>query len=87
MMFRSTLLALATSLTLTPMALAQNTSSSTMQVHITAPGNGPAAQTLDLPLSKAAVIHLPVDAVDVLVTNPDIADAVIRTSRRAYILG
>lgn len=68
-------------------AMAQGDGSSTMQVHITSPGAGPASQTLNLPFSKAAVIHLPVDAVDVLVTNPEIADAVIRTPRRAYILG
>lgn len=59
----------------------------TLQVYIREPGNGPVSENLDLPLSKAAVIHLPVDATDVLVTNPAIADAVIRTPRRAYLLG
>lgn len=59
----------------------------TMQVHIRAPGDGPVSETLDLPLNKAAVIHLPVDAADVLVTNPAVADAVVRTARRAYIMG
>ena len=59
----------------------------TMQVYIRAPGDGPASESLLLPLSKAAVINLPVDAADVLVTNPDVVQAVIRTPRRAYLLG
>ncbi len=50
-------------------------------------GNGPVSQSLALPLNKAAVIELPVDARDVLVSNPEIVDAVIRTPRRVYILG
>lgn len=59
----------------------------TMQVHIREPGDGPVSRSLDLPLSKAAVVHLPVDVADVLVTNPDIVDAVVRTPRRAYLMG
>jgi pilus assembly protein CpaC len=50
-------------------------------------GNGPVSQSLSLPLNKAAVIELPIDARDVLVSNPKIVDAVIRTPRRIYILG
>lgn len=48
---------------------------------------GPAAQSLALPRGKSAIIELPVDARDVLVTNPAVADAVLRTPRRIYILG
>jgi len=59
----------------------------TMQVYIREPGNGPVSEQLDLPLSKAAVIHLPVDAADVLVTNPEVVEAVVRTPRRAYLMG
>jgi pilus assembly protein CpaC len=59
----------------------------TMQVHIRAPGDGPVSQGLDLPLNKAAVVHLPVDVADVLVTNPAVVDAVVRTPRRAYLMG
>ncbi len=50
-------------------------------------GTGPVSQSLDISLNKAAVIELPVDARDVLVSNPKIVDAVIRTPRRVYILG
>ena len=36
-------------------------------------------------LNKSLVIDLPGDAHDILVANPDVADAVTRTSRRVYI--
>jgi pilus assembly protein CpaC len=44
-------------------------------------------QNLALARGKSAIIELPVDARDVLVTNPAVADAVLRTPRRIYILG
>ena len=59
----------------------------TMQVYIREPGEGPVSEDLDLPLNKAAVVHLPVDVADVLVTNPAVVDAVVRTPRRAYLMG
>jgi pilus assembly protein CpaC len=81
------LLCLAAATAFSPLASAQSGETTTRQVHIISSGDGPAAQTLDLPMSQAAIIHLPVDTADVLVTNPAIADAVIRTPRRAYLLG
>ncbi|MGY6531616.1 type II and III secretion system protein family protein [Glycocaulis sp.] len=59
----------------------------TMQVTIRQPGDGPVSERLALPLGQAAVIHLPVDAADVMVANPDVADAVVRTPTRAILLG
>ena len=50
-------------------------------------GTGPQSHALNLPLSKAAIIELPEDARDVLVSNPDIVDAVVRTPRRVYVVG
>ena len=38
-------------------------------------------------LNKSLVIDLPRDARDILVSNPSIADAVIRTPRRIYVTG
>ena len=38
-------------------------------------------------LNKSIIIDLPRDARDILVSNPEIADAVIRTPRRIYITG
>ena len=50
-------------------------------------GAAPASRRLSLPKGKSAVIDLPVDARDVLVSNPKVADAVLRTPRRIYVLG
>ncbi len=43
-------------------------------------------QRLVLSLDKAAVIQLDADARDVLVSNPDLVDAVVRTPRRIFLL-
>ena len=48
---------------------------------------GRATRTLALPLGKSAVIELPIDARDVMVTNPKIADVVLSTPRRIYVMG
>jgi pilus assembly protein CpaC len=48
---------------------------------------GASAQNLSLPRGKSAIIELPVDVRDVLVTNPAVADAIVRTPRRIYIMG
>lgn len=50
-------------------------------------GNGAASRELVMPLGKAAIIDLPRSAVDVLVSNPEVVEAVVRTPRRIYILG
>jgi pilus assembly protein CpaC len=49
--------------------------------------SGSASQSLSIPRGKSAIVELPVDARDVLVTNPAVADAVLRSPRRIYILG
>ena len=46
-----------------------------------------AARSISIPRGKSAIIDLPVDARDVLVTNPQVADAVLRTPRRIYVMG
>jgi pilus assembly protein CpaC len=56
-------------------------------IRITRGGEGSNASTLTLSLNKAAIIDLPADARDVLLSNPEIADAVVRTARRIYVLG
>ena len=45
------------------------------------------SRQLNIPKGKSAIIELPVDARDVLVTNPAVADAVLRSPRRIYVLG
>jgi pilus assembly protein CpaC len=44
-------------------------------------------RTVKVGLNKSVVVDLPRDARDILVSNPDIADAVIRTPTRIYITG
>jgi len=45
------------------------------------------AQPISLGVSKSIVVDLPGDIKDVLVADPKIANAVVRTARRAYIIG
>ena len=45
------------------------------------------ARSLTLGISKSLVVDLPRDVKDVLVADPKIANAVVRSSRRAYIIG
>jgi pilus assembly protein CpaC len=44
-------------------------------------------QFVPLGVGKTVVVDLPRDAKDVLVADPKIANAVVRTSRRAYLIG
>jgi pilus assembly protein CpaC len=59
----------------------------TRVINVSAHGSGPAHEHLTLALDKAAIVQLDTDARDVLVSNPAIVDAVVRTSRRVYLLG
>jgi Flp pilus assembly secretin CpaC len=45
------------------------------------------ARFVSLGLNKAVVIELPTDIRDVLVSNPKIVNAVVRSRRRVYIIG
>ncbi|WP_165190758.1 type II and III secretion system protein family protein [Caulobacter soli] len=54
-----------------------------LRIDLTASG----AQTLSLSRGKSAIIELPVDVRDMLVTNPVVADAVLRGPRRIYVMG
>lgn len=44
-------------------------------------------QKLTLPLNKSAVVDLPVDVRDVVLGSPDVAEAVVRTPRRVFLMG
>lgn len=59
-------------------------SAATVRVDLSAGG---ASQSLSLPRGKSAVVELPVDVRDILITNPAVADAVLRTPRRIYVMG
>lgn len=56
-------------------------------LRVNAGGKGPNSQRLVLPLNKAAIVELPEDARDVLVSNPKIVDAVVRSPRRIFLVG
>src|SRR5215471_9500542 len=50
-------------------------------------GSEASSQFLPLGVGKSVVIELPRDIKDVLVGDPTIANAVVRSTRRAYIIG
>src|SRR5436309_15594910 len=50
-------------------------------------GSDASARFVPLGVGKSVVIDLPRDIKDVLVADPAIANAVIRSSRRAYVIG
>jgi len=56
-------------------------------VKINTGGAGPVSKSIVLPLNKAAIVELPRAANDVLVSQPTVVDAVVRTPRRVYLLG
>ena len=49
-------------------------------------GHGTSHERITLSLDKAAIVQLDSDARDVLVSNPSIVDAVVRTPRRIFLL-
>jgi pilus assembly protein CpaC len=65
---------------------ATRTPNNTMLVKIDG-GNTHMTKRVKIALNKAVILDLPVDASDALVSNPKIADAVVRTPRRIYVLG
>ena len=67
-------------------ALAQVEPPDASTVHINSGGSGPQSASIVLPFGKSAIVDLPADAHDILVSNPLIADATVRTARRAYVI-
>jgi pilus assembly protein CpaC len=54
---------------------------------VDAGGSSAVSKSIVLPLDKAAIVELPRAASDVLVSQPTLVDAVIRSPRRVYLLG
>jgi pilus assembly protein CpaC len=50
-------------------------------------GQSGVAKQINIPKGRSAMVELPVDARDVVVANPAVADAVLRTPRHITILG
>ncbi len=59
----------------------------TQTVRIDTGGNSEVSKSIILPLDKAAIVELPYAAADVLVSQPTVVDAVVRSPRRVYLLG
>ncbi len=57
------------------------------EVHIDTGGQSAVSKSIILPLDKAAIVELPLPAADVLVSQPSVVDAVIRSPKRVYLLG
>jgi pilus assembly protein CpaC len=82
------LAALAAGTCIIPRALAGNvvfTAPPMQEIHVAA--SDYQAQPVNLGISKSVVIDLPRDIKDVLVADPKVANAVVRSSRRAFIIG
>jgi len=56
-------------------------------VRIDTGGTSDVSKSIILPLNKAAIVELPYAAADVLVSQPTVVDAVVRSPRRVYLLG
>jgi pilus assembly protein CpaC len=56
-------------------------------LHVDLSTEGASARSLNLPFGKSAIVDLPADVRDVLVTNPAVADAVLRSRRRISVIG
>ncbi len=57
------------------------------EVRIDTGGQSAVSKSIVLPLDKAAIVDLPLPAADVLVSQPTVVDAVIRSPKRVYLLG
>jgi pilus assembly protein CpaC len=68
-----------------PDAAAADSESQTQQIVVAASDFG--SRTVTLGVGKSVVIDFPRDIKDVLVANPKVANAVVRSSRRAYVIG
>jgi pilus assembly protein CpaC len=82
-LFALTLLAPSTALAAPALPAPEDSSARVMTVST---HDGSSRQRLTLGLNKAAVVQLDADARDVLVSNPDMVDAVVRTPRRIFLL-
>jgi pilus assembly protein CpaC len=57
------------------------------KLRISPGGTGPQSRRVTLSISKGMIVELPEDARDVLVSNPNVVDAVVRTPRQIYLVG
>ncbi|MEO0883708.1 MAG: type II and III secretion system protein family protein [Pseudomonadota bacterium] len=58
-----------------------------LDVTITEPGDSNVSQNIVLAHNKSAVVEIGTDAADIVITNPEIADATVQTASRMIIRG
>jgi len=68
-------------------SLQGNVGSGEKLISVRSTGDGPAVEHLTLGRHKAAIIRLDSDAHDVLVSDPKVLDAIVKTPRRIFLLG
>ncbi len=56
-------------------------------VNIELPGQSPVSRSIVLPYSKSTEIELPVPMMDVIVSNPEIVEAMVHTQHRTVLIG
>ena len=57
------------------------------QTNIQSPGESAVSRSIVLPFSKSTVVELPVPMMDVIVSNPDIVEAMVHTNHRTVLIG
>ncbi len=67
--------------------LSPSSASEPSEIMVREAGTEAALRFIPLGIGKSVVIDLPRDVKDVLVANPEIANAVVRSTRRAYLIG
>ncbi len=56
-------------------------------ISIRTPGQSAVSRSVVLPYSKSTVVELPVGMKDVIISNPDIVEAMVHTDKRAVLIG
>ncbi len=57
------------------------------QISIRTPGQSAVSRSIVLPFSKSTVVELPVGMKDVIISNPDVVEAMVHTDKRAVLIG
>lgn len=57
------------------------------QISIRTPGQSAVSRSIVLPFSKSTVVELPVGMKDVIISNPDVVEAMVHTDQRAVLIG
>lgn len=56
-------------------------------VSVQAPGQSVNTKSIVIPFSKSTVVELPTEMMDVIISNPDIVEAMVHTSHRTVLIG